>query len=276
MRKICKIEDAIKVGKTFKYNWYRGHSSTFNSLQPRIFREEFFSQGHKALAPDTEFQFVYDFKRIAPSLSSDLPGQKSNLEWLILMQHYGTPTRLLDWSESILVALFFAVNDKPNDDGELWSIFPQELNKLSRIEGYPQQNHSYLKYLSEDPLTDDKNKLKEDLGIAEAPNFPIGFYPTLRYPRMNAQHSVFTIHPEPLVEKDIVSILKNNERHLYRYIIPEEAKLNILEELNSLGICYRTLFVDLDNLSKDLIRKYKNPAWSCWGQPDQPNFNSIF
>lgn len=274
--KIYKVEDAIKVGKTYKYNWYRGHSSTYNSLQPRIFREEFFSQEHKVMASDTEFQFVYDFKRIAPSLSSDLPSQKSNLEWLILMQHFGTPTRLLDWSESILVALFFAVIDKPNEDGELWSIFPQELNKLSGIEGYPQQNHSYLKYLAKDALTDNKKKLKEDLGIAEAPNFPLGFYPTLKFPRMNAQQSVFTIHPEPLNDKDIVSILVNNNKHLYRYIIPGKAKTNIIEELNSLGVCFRTLFVDLDNLSKDLIRKYKNPAWGCWGQPDHPNFNSVF
>ncbi|PKP47456.1 MAG: hypothetical protein CVT94_11335 [Bacteroidetes bacterium HGW-Bacteroidetes-11] len=272
--KICKVEDAVKLGKSFKYNWYRGHSSTYNNLQPRIFREEFYSQGHRSYSSDTEFQFVYDFKRIGPSLHAEVPDSDNNLEWLILMQHFGTPTRLLDWSESILVALFFAVIDKPAEDGELWSIYPQELNKLSGIDGYPQQNHKYLKFLADDSLIENRAKFKKDLGIAEAPNLPLAFYPTLKFSRMNAQQSVFTIHPEPSEGKNIISIL-TNEKYLYRYIIPKETKSNIIEELNCLGVCYRTLFMDLDNLSKDLINKYKNPAWSCWGQPDHPNFNSV-
>lgn len=272
--RICKIEDAVKVGKTFKYNWYRGHSRAYNNLKPRIFRDEFYSQGHQAISPDTEFQFVYDFKRIAPALYSALPANDNNLEWLILMQHFETPTRLLDWSESILVALFFAVIDNPSEDGELWSIYPQELNKLSEIDGYPQQSHKYLKYLSDAPLIENKVKLKESLEITTPPNLPLAFYPTLKFSRMNTQQSAFTIHPVPSEENDIISKL-TNDKHLSRYIIPKETKSNIIEELNCLGVSYRTLFMDLDNLSKDLIRRYQNPAWSCWGQPDQPNFNSI-
>ncbi len=43
-----------------------------------------------------------------------------NLDWLALMQHYGLPTRLLDWSTNMLVGLYFAVNKDEDIDGSLY------------------------------------------------------------------------------------------------------------------------------------------------------------
>lgn len=43
------------------------------------------------------------------------------LDWLAIMQHYGVPTRLLDWTESVFAAAYFAVERNWQDDGELWA-----------------------------------------------------------------------------------------------------------------------------------------------------------
>ncbi len=46
----------------------------------------------------------------------------SNLEWLMLMRHHGVPTRLVDFTESPIVALFFALEDKPSGDFAIWAL----------------------------------------------------------------------------------------------------------------------------------------------------------
>jgi len=67
---------------------------------------------------------VREFKRHYHRYTSDTPDKDDNLEWLAVMQHYGAPTRLLDWSFSEYVALFFAMNDAHPADGRvaIWAL----------------------------------------------------------------------------------------------------------------------------------------------------------
>lgn len=64
---------------------------------------------------------------------------KTTFEWLTLMQHYKAPTRVLDWSESLLIGLYFAVSQdqnkpqSPETDGALWILNPDRLNRVSNI-----------------------------------------------------------------------------------------------------------------------------------------------
>lgn len=81
--------------KTTTLPWYRGQSNENWGLTPGIFRNNGDSEYERELIRDFRLHANLKFQR-----STD-----SNLEILFLMQHYGIPTRLLDWTESSLFAL---------------------------------------------------------------------------------------------------------------------------------------------------------------------------
>lgn len=62
-----------------------------------------------------EKQLIRDFQNHAHHYLANPPGEQEELEWLALMQHYGAPTRLLDWSRSPYVAAFFALEEPPQE-----------------------------------------------------------------------------------------------------------------------------------------------------------------
>jgi hypothetical protein len=64
----------------------------------------------------------------APSLSDERP--RNSWDWYLLMQHSGAPTRLLDWTEGALIALYFAVRNKP---GFTTSPVHKEVSARTRI-----------------------------------------------------------------------------------------------------------------------------------------------
>jgi len=75
------------------------------------------------------------FKRKAHHFLSAGPLPDDDFEWLALMQHYGLPTRLLDWTESVLVAAYFAVCDENHADknGKIWILNPGKLRASNKM-----------------------------------------------------------------------------------------------------------------------------------------------
>lgn len=92
--------------------WYRGQVQSKFQLLPSISR----SIGGIPLNPELEIVLLSKFKSLATPYIDNLPtpplpnGVESYWSWLFQMQHYGVPTRLLDWSRDALVALYFATN----------------------------------------------------------------------------------------------------------------------------------------------------------------------
>jgi len=249
---LYNIQQVVELGTSLYTSWFRGHSKVIGKLVPKVYRpeyEELRKSGYD------EFNFVEEFKRIAPSLHSNLPNSNNHLDWLLLMQHHGTPTRLLDWSQNILTALFFVVSADKDCDGELWALYPYTLNKLSNIIGFPTNNNSTFQFLVSDPFSNNINELLVKLSLKNFPKYPVAFFPTLNFARMTFQQSTFTIHPIIDDSNKLENIL-TDIRDLVCYKIPKDSKAKLLHGLNALGIDHHTLFPDLDHLSKFLTESF--------------------
>ncbi len=218
--------------------WYRGHSDASWSLIPGYYRIE--------NAPP-ESTLVKRFKQSAAMLISVAP--KDSFDWLFLMQHYGVPTRLLDWSESPLVALYFAVSQESekhkNEDAVLWSLRPSELNKNAGINDAEEEffipsfeDEELMNYSVESIRQNARNQMK-----------PLATIATRNNERIQAQHGVFTIHHNEKIAIENVG----DRSHVIKYIVPKDQKPIIAKQLELLGFTKFQLFPELSSIG-DIIK----------------------
>lgn len=222
---------AQETGNTFgEQVWFRGHEEACDwKLLPSAYRRH----------PILESEFVNHFRLKAPSLSSDCPEQKNYSAWLPLMQHYGLPTRLLDWSESLLVAIFFALNQKSTTtDAVLWMLSPGNFNRQSV--GY------FIPFLTDErvqPLVTDAFKVNSD-----SEKYSLAVIAPRTDRRMAAQLGNYTIHGN----RTPIEELPNTDNYLAKITIPSEAFSQIKGDLLTAGIRRSILFPDLSNLAKEI------------------------
>jgi FRG domain-containing protein len=110
--------------------WFRGQSNADWALRPSLYRYFPLRRNIRALEDEIRQEFAVR----APSLGTERP--QNSWEWYFLMQHCGAPTRLLDWTESALIALFFAVKGKGigrPKDAAVWILEPWKLKWRSPI-----------------------------------------------------------------------------------------------------------------------------------------------
>jgi len=214
--------------------WWRGQPVSTWDLLPRIYHREDLSD---------EESLLIDFRTKARSRHSECPVQDDYSSGLFLMQHHYLPTRLLDWTESILIAAYFVINREKytSKPGALWALDPDRLNRVQ----FPGTSG---KFVPEDeeviPLFKHafrprgKRRIKKIAAIN----------PDEVEIRMMIQMSVFTIHgtSQPLNK------IKDNEKFLMKFGIPANVKEELSGMLFDLGIRESNLFPDLDHLAKEL------------------------
>lgn len=229
--------------------WFRGESGNEPSLCPKIAKFNF----------NEENYLLQSFRRQAGGLANVPPRGETDL-WLFLAQHHGVPTRLLDWTEGALHALYFAIN-RENANPKVYMLNPHKLNNFAGSKTYP---HNYplsshwggalYVALAWQNRQHNKPQKKQAKDIGLNLSIPMAFPAIYQEPRMIAQRSCFTIHGEDL--KPIKGILKDNgfeiTECLFEYEIDIQARITLLRDLSILGISAASIFPDLDHLATDL------------------------
>src|SRR5438552_2663311 len=134
-RKIRNVSELLAAVESHRQRakvtpiWFRGSTNRKHALVPTLGRHPYKLEQEPIL--------IKAFKQNAIQFVDQRP--QSEWEWLFLARHHTVPTRLLDWTESPLIGLYFAThsleNIEKNDkkDGCLWILFPTKLNEEASI-----------------------------------------------------------------------------------------------------------------------------------------------
>lgn len=210
--------------------WFRGHAKAHWKLVPAVHRT---------------FDYTYErnvnsrFVRRAKTRHGNCPSSDDLAGWLFLMQHYRLPTRLLDWSESVLVATYFAVLEYDDEPAVVWCMKPTLLNKSQTGE----ESILEVRHTAADQLFGRAFSSR----VAEVDKV-VAVVPAETDPRMMVQQAAPTIHGTTTPIEDI----PGSEKFLFKFYVPAKAKKRIRHELDFLGIRKSYLFPDLEHLAEDL------------------------
>jgi hypothetical protein len=247
--------------------WFRGESERYETcLRPELYRP----RKNAELKPiddllGIEIELYEDFKRRAVQLAAE---EESEEYWhwdsYFLMQHHLAPTRLLDWSDGALIALHFALRNKPNEvkkDAIVYVLEPYRLREtLNALAGKEHTEEKWKEYVKSHPgqkLSEDEwedsylpAEDKDDLIELNIPCAPLVLDIPHISRRVAAQRSrfiVFGTDPYWLSET-----LKKPHTPIAEIVIAGDASYKIRSELRDTGVSESVIFPDLDGLGREM------------------------
>ena len=263
MFKTVDIDDTFGISQLLMEQRYRPDLDRFRS--PHIYRG----------MPNVDYDIITSLRRVCKHKGKKLervilsnftkyaaledPTIESSV-WrqMILGQHHGLPTRLLDWSFSPLTSLHFALSEKNLDDMDkhdcvVWRVDVNELHemlpeKYQRIMEREQTTVFSLKMLQEaceDPEEYDRDMLGRSMVIVEPPSIE---------QRIINQYSFFSVIPMDM--EDVDEFLKTRTDKTVRFVIKKEIRWQIRDLLDQLNMSERIVYPGLDGLSRWLARHF--------------------
>jgi hypothetical protein len=239
VRNIAALLDAIRSvfdQPRTRRNWFRGHSDASWQLVPSV---------HRRFTAEDEVELTARFRFGAPTRYANCPASGDFARWLCLMQHFSLPTRLLDWTESPLIAAFFAIAHEPRSGpAAIWCLSPGDLNQVTtgrfRLKLLPTEGVSHL--------------LRPAFVGGDSPDEVLAVVGQEVDLRMSVQQGGFTIHgkPSPLEAHPQAT------QFLRKFVIPEDCREAFREELWLLGVRRSMLFPDIENLARELSDEWQH------------------
>ncbi|OLQ73223.1 hypothetical protein BIT28_25345 [Photobacterium proteolyticum] len=209
----------------------RGQSKNY-PLLPSALRLE---DGKRKYTKRAINNFLNNFKINSYQYMSNPWDVKNDIEWMLYAQHYGVPTKLMDFTTSHVTSLLFAVekafSSNDESDAVVYFLNPNELNN---------KNKQQSKIITIDDSLSFNNDDHEGPFVIQARKIN---------PRVNAQKGLFVLFQDddcPLEDTVTDNILK-------KLIIDGSEKREILSSLYSMGINFTHIYPELSSVAKDIV-----------------------
>lgn len=209
--------------------FFRGHASSSWQLLPSLSRQLTNPKWHDQKEARLFFSFHDLGAHLIPSGASD---------WAILfhMQHFGLPTRLLDWTTNFANALYFALKGQP-ESPTIWILDPYELNgtgggsrRLSDLHKTYQMD--YRSFLEMTPKPAGASACVGDNTVT----------------RIRHQGGNFTVHGDLTTALDSFAPMS-----VTKHVLPTDAAEDAREFLQLAGINEFQIYPDLDGLCRYIV-----------------------
>ena len=233
--------------------WFRGTGKSSYTLAPSLHRHD--SVTHSASLLDYEKKLLTRFKeRSVPYLQHRID---DTWELLFLMQHYGMPTRLLDWTENPFISLFFSLSSaNKNEDGDytddaaVWILSPPKWNQCVF------SNISY-RGGAMSPSETTVTSYKPDTEAQFMHENPVAILGIHNSPRIVAQRGSFCLFGKSLTPMETIYQSGTFEQDtLKKIVIPHSIIGKLLDKLVWMGITDSVVYPDLEGLAKETKRLF--------------------